>query len=308
MMRVMDYHTPVLLRESIEALRIRPGSVYVDLTFGGGGHSLAMLEQIRGGKLYAFDQDRDAEQTALRISSKAFGFIRANFRYFDKYLKLQGVNAVDGILADLGVSSHQIDTAERGFSTRFAGLLDMRMDQNISKTARQILSRYSEADLHRLFGVYGEVRNARTLAAAIVRARGVSEFKTIDDLMTVLKPLAPRGRENKYYAQVFQALRIEVNDEINALKEMLERVPRVLRPGGRIVVISYHSLEDRIVKNFFNKGKFSGEPEKDFYGNVLRPLRPVTRKPVVPGPEEISANRRARSAKMRVAEKPDDHA
>jgi 16S rRNA (cytosine1402-N4)-methyltransferase len=182
------------------------------------------------------------------------------------------------------------------------------MDKDISKTARQILSRYSEDDLHKLFGMYGGVRNAKTLAATIVRERAASEFKTIDDLLAVLKPLAPRGRENKYFAQVFQALRIEVNDEINALKEMLERVPKVLKPGGRVVVISYHSLEDRIVKNFFNKGKFSGEPEKDFYGNLIRPLRPLTRKPVVPGEEEISANRRARSAKMRIAEKPEPHA
>ncbi len=308
MMRVMDYHTPVLLRESIEALRIRPDGVYADLTFGGGGHALSMLEQIREGKLYAFDQDRDAEETASRITSRSFEFIRANFRYFDKYLKLHGVRQVDGILADLGISSHQIDTAERGFSTRFSGLLDMRMDKDISGTARQILSRYSEEDLQKLFGVYGGVRNARTLASVIVRDRSVSAFNTIEDLLAVLRPLAPRGRENKYFAQVFQALRIEVNDEVNALKEMLERVPKVLKPGGRIVVISYHSLEDRIVKNFFNKGKFSGEPEKDFYGNLIRPLRPVTRKPVVPRDEEISANRRARSAKMRVAEKPEDHA
>lgn len=308
MMPVMDYHTPVLLRESIQALRIKPDGVYVDLTFGGGGHSLAMLEHIREGKLYTFDQDKDAEEIAGRIGSKAFEFIRANFRYFDKYLKLHGVKQVDGILADLGISSHQIDTAERGFSTRFSGLLDMRMDRDISKTARQILGRYSEEDLHKLFGMYGEVRNARTLAAAIVQARTGPGYKTIDDLLEVLKSMAPRGRENKYYAQVFQALRIEVNDEMNALKEMLERVPEILSPGGRIVVVSYHSLEDRIVKNFFNKGNFSGQPEKDFYGNLIRPLRPVERKPVTPGEDEISANQRARSAKMRVAEKPMDHA
>jgi len=308
MMRVMDYHTPVLLQESIEALQIRQDGVYVDLTFGGGGHSLAMLEHIREGKLYAFDQDKDAEENADRIDSKAFEFIRANFRYFDKYLKLHGIKHVDGILADLGVSSHQIDTAERGFSTRYSGLLDMRMDMNMPKTARQILSKYSEGDLHKLFGMYGEVRNAKTLANYIVKTRAGSGLKTNDDLRVLLKELAPRGRENKYFAQVFQALRIEVNDEMSALKEMLERVPAILSPGGKIVVISYHSLEDRLVKNFFNKGKFSGEADKDFYGNLIRPLKPVARKPVVPDGEEISANRRARSAKMRIAEKPLNHA
>jgi len=308
MIRVMDYHTPVLLKESIDALQIRQDGIYVDLTFGGGGHSMGMLEHIREGKLYAFDQDKDAEDNAGRIESKAFEFIKANFRYFDKYLKLHGIKQVDGILADLGVSSHQIDTAERGFSIRFPGSLDMRMDEDIPKTARQILNRYSEDELHKLLGMYGEVRNAKTLANSIVKARMGSELITNDDLLLLLKKLAPRGRENKYFAQVFQALRIEVNDEISALKEMLERVPNVLRPGGRIVVISYHSLEDRLVKNFFNKGKFSGEANKDFYGNLVRPLKPVERKPIIPHDKELFSNQRARSAKMRIAEKPDNHA
>lgn len=307
-MCVMDYHTPVLLQESIDALQIRQNGIYVDLTFGGGGHSLAMLEHIKEGKLYAFDQDKDAEENAGRIDSKAFEFIKANFRYFDKYLKLHGIKHVDGILADLGVSSHQIDTADRGFSTRYSGLLDMRMDEDMSKTASQILNNYSENDLHKLLGMYGEVRNARTLAASIVKARAKSALKTNDDLLMLLKELAPHGRENKYFAQVFQALRIEVNDEVSALKEMLERAPNILSPGGRIVVISYHSLEDRLVKNFFNKGKFSGEPNKDFYGNLIRPLEPVERKPTTANDDEIISNRRARSAKMRIAAKSLDHA
>jgi len=303
MLEVMTYHKPVLLNESIEALQIRPEGTYVDLTFGGGGHSMAILENLKGGKLYGFDQDPDAEENARRIVSPSFKFIKSNFKFIDKYLKLQGVKQVDGILADLGISSHQIDTPERGFSTRFDGNLDMRMDQHATKTARQVVNKYAEEDLHRIFGMYGEVKNARRLAAAIVTARAQRHIKTIDDLKNVLIDLAPRHREFKYFAQVFQALRIEVNKELEVLKEMLIRCMTVLKPGGRLVVISYHSLEDRLVKNFINKGKFSGEVEKDIYGNELKPLKSLTRKPITADAQEIAENNRARSAKMRVAEK-----
>ena len=299
----MTYHRPVLLNESIEALQIKSDGIYVDLTFGGGGHSMAILEYLREGTLYAFDQDPDAEENAKRITSKSFRFIKSNFKYIDRFLKLHGVRQVDGILADLGVSSHQIDTPERGFSTRFDGELDMRMDKTSGKSARQVINKYAEEDLHKIFGMYGEIKNARTLAAAIVKARTERQIKTNDDLKAVLNALAPKNKEFKYFAQVFQALRIEVNDELDVLKEMLVRCMHVLKPGGRLVVISYHSLEDRIVKNFFKTGKFSGEVEKDVYGNEIKPLKSITRKPVVPSALELAGNNRARSAKMRVAEK-----
>jgi 16S rRNA (cytosine1402-N4)-methyltransferase len=303
MLEIMTYHSPVLLNESIEALQIKPDGIYADLTFGGGGHSMAILENLRGGTLYAFDQDPDAEENARRINSKSFRFIKSNFKYIDKFLKLHGVKQVDGILADLGVSSHQIDTPERGFSTRFDGELDMRMDKTAGKSARQVINKYAEEDLHKIFGMYGEIKNARTLAAAIVKARNEKQIKTNDDLKAVLNELAPKNREFKYFAQVFQALRIEVNDELDVLKEMLMRCVHVLKPGGRLVVISYHSLEDRIVKNFFKTGKFSGEVEKDVYGNEIKPLKSITKRPIVPNVLELTENNRARSAKMRVAEK-----
>lgn len=303
MFPVMTYHRPVLLKESIDALRLQPEGNYVDLTFGGGGHSMAILEHLKGGKLYAFDQDADAAENAARITSKSFFFIKNNFRYVDKFLKIHGVPQVDGILADLGVSSHQIDTPERGFSTRFQGDLDMRMDTKSAKSAKQVINNYTEEDLHRIFGMYGEVRNAKSLAAAIIEARTSAKIQTVDDLKLLLNSFAPRGREYKYYAQVFQALRIEVNNELEALKEMLANCVKVLKPGGRLVIISYHSLEDRLVKNFINKGKFYGEVEKDLYGNELKPLKSMTRKPVMATEEEIHENNRARSAKMRIAEK-----
>ena len=303
MPEVMTYHRPVLLNESIEALQIKPEGIYVDLTFGGGGHSMAILENLKGGKLFAFDQDPDAEVNAKRFSSPSFKFIKSNFKYIDKFLKLHGIKQVDGILADLGVSSHQIDTPERGFSTRFDGNLDMRMDQHATKSASQVINKYAEGDLHRIFGMYGEIKNAKTLAAAIVKSREDKTIKTNEDLKTILAELAPRNREFKYFAQVFQALRIEVNEELEVLKEMLVRCVNVLKPGGRMVVIAYHSLEDRLVKNFINKGKFSGEVEKDIYGNELKPLKSITRKPIVAEALEIAENNRARSAKMRVAEK-----
>ncbi|CAN5621157.1 16S rRNA (cytosine(1402)-N(4))-methyltransferase RsmH [soil metagenome] len=300
---VMTYHIPVMLKECLEGLNIKPDGIYVDLTFGGGGHSTAILESLSQGKLFSFDQDADAKIVAEEINNPNFTFIPANFRYFKKYLKLHGVKQVDGILADLGVSSHQIDSPGRGFSTRFEADLDMRMDQNIAQTARDIINEYSEAELHKILGMYGEVKNAKTLAAALVATRIKKPINTIEDLKAILEKHAPRGREFKYYAQVFQALRIEVNDEIKALEEMLAQSPEVLSSGGRMVVLSYHSLEDRMVKNFFSKGKFHGEVEKDFFGNQLKPFYQVNKKPIVPGEAEIKLNSRARSAKLRIAEK-----
>jgi 16S rRNA (cytosine1402-N4)-methyltransferase len=298
------YHIPVLLEKSVEGLSIKPEGIYADLTFGGGGHSRAILEKLGpAGKLFAFDQDPDAVPNAQAITHPGFMLVEANFRHLRRYLKLHGVTQLDGLLADLGISSHQIDAAERGFSTRFEGELDMRMDQQADLTAQKVVNTYSEEQLHRIFGLYGEVTNARTLAAAVVKARFGSPIRTINDLKGVLNKFAPRGKENKYYAQVFQALRIEVNDELKALEEMLEQAVQVLRPGGRLVVLAYHSLEDRLVKNFINHGKFTGEAEKDIFGNVKVPFRPVTRKPVEADAAELSVNPRARSAKLRIAEK-----
>lgn len=297
------YHQPVMLQECLDGLALKPGGVYVDLTFGGGGHSRAILERLEGGKLFSFDQDDDARQQAEHITDPRFQFVQANFRYLKRYLKLYGVKAVDGILADLGVSSHQLDEADRGFSTRFNAALDMRMDREGELTAQEVLNTYTEQGLHRILGQYGEVRNAKTLASALVAARTNKPMEDIDDLKAVVNRFAPKGKEYKYQAQVFQALRIEVNDELKALEEALEQSAEVLAPGGRLVVMSYHSLEDRPVKNFMAKGKFSGEPEKDFYGNMIRPLKPVTRKPVEAVAEEVKENNRARSAKLRIAEK-----
>lgn len=300
----MTYHVPVLLPESVETLAIKPGGTYVDVTFGGGGHSEYIISKLTGGaRLFSFDQDKDAEEQAQRITSPAFTFVKANFRYLKKYLRLYGVKEVDGILADLGVSSHQFNVPERGFSTRFDGPLDMRMDPEASLSAKEVLSAYSEEDLHRIFGMYGEVKNARTLARQIVITRGGQSIETIADFKKVIGGLIPRGKENKYLAQVFQALRIEVNDELKALEEMLEQAVAVLKPGGRLVVISYHSLEDRLVKNFIAKGKFFGEVEKDLFGNEIKPLESVTRKPISPSEKELQENNRSRSAKLRVAQK-----
>ena len=299
------YHTPVMLAECLDGLNIREDGLYVDLTFGGGGHSLAILEHIKGGHLYAFDQDPESEVQSRSMASPQFTFIKSNFRYFTKYLKMYGVEKVDGILADLGVSSHQIDDPSRGFSTRYQGALDMRMDPKSKLTAAAIVNSYSEEDLHRIFGMYGEVRNAKTLAAAIVKARMGRKISSIEDLKDVATPLAPRGRENKYMAQVFQALRIVVNNEMESLREMLELTGSALNVGGRLVVMSYHSLEDRLVKNYINKGDLAGKEKKDFYGNLIRPLTPVNRKPQMATSVEIEENPRARSAKLRIAEKKD---
>lgn len=298
------YHVPVMLSECLEGLQIQPDGIYVDVTFGGGGHSRAILERLTTGRLLVFDQDPDAAENAGEFKDDSrFTFIAANFRHLKRYLKLHKVEKVNGILADLGVSSHQINTPERGFSTRFDADLDMRMNPNIEKTAREVLKTRSGTELQRILGMYGEVTNARTAAEAILTARYNTPIETVNDLKGILMRYAPKHRENKYFAQVFQALRIEVNDELSVLEEFLTQAPEVLAPGGRLVVMSYHSLEDRLVKNFIQKGKFYGEVEKDFYGNEIKPLKSITRKPVEATEEEVAVNPRARSAKLRIAEK-----
>lgn len=300
------YHQPVMLNECIEHLAIKPEGTYVDVTFGGGGHSEAILEKLNPeGKLFAFDQDDAVLPQAEKLAKKYpnFKLIQSNFKSLKAYLKLYGIKEIDGLLADLGVSSHQIDTAERGFSTRFEGELDMRMDRNSEITAQTIIKEYSEKELHKILGQYGEVKNAKTLAKAITITRFEKEIQTVEDLKAVLQKYAPRGKENKYFAQVFQAFRIEVNEELKVLEELLLQSAELLKPTGRLVVMSYHSLEDRLVKNFIQKGKFYGEVEKDFYGNPIKPLEAIIRKPIVASEAEIEENRRARSAKLRVASK-----
>lgn len=297
------YHKPVMLTECIEALSINPDGTYVDVTFGGGGHSLAILENLREGKLIAFDQDDDAKRQAENIQSRSFTFCQTNFRYMKQYLKLNGVTQVNGILADLGISSHQIDSPERGFSTRFEGPLDMRMDRTSKQTAAVLLNEYSEEELHKIFGMYGELKNARTAAKAVTIARSQKPLTTTLELKNALQDIAPRGKEHKYFAQVFQALRIEVNAEMKALEDFLHQCGEVLKPGGRLVVMSYHSLEDRMVKNYINTGKVFGELEKDFYGNPIKPFQAINRKPIEASEKEIEENKRARSAKLRIAER-----
>lgn len=299
----MEYHRPVLLEESVDALAIEPEGTYVDVTFGGGGHSALIAGKLTTGKLYAFDQDSDAEEQAKKIQSPALNFVKANFRDLKKYLRLYRVKEFDGLLADLGVSSHQFNVPERGFSTRFDGPLDMRMNPGAAMSAKDVVEAYSEEQLHRLFGIYGEVKNAKTLARVLVEKRARRPIETIADFKQAISACTPKGKENKYLAQVFQALRIEVNDELKALEEMLEQATEMLRPGGRLVVISYHSLEDRLVKNFIAKGKFFGEVEKDVFGNEIKPLEAVTRKPITPSEDELLENSRSRSAKLRVASK-----
>src|SRR5262245_46137201 len=297
------YHRPVMVAQCIEALQVRPDGIYVDATFGGGGHSLKILEHLKEGRLIAFDQDDDARKEAEKIQSRSLTFCQANFMYLKKYLKLNGVTKVDGILADLGISSHQIDSPDRGFSTRFDGPLDMRMDKNQPRTAADILKEYTEEQLHRIFGMYGELKNAKTAARLITQQRVNKTFFRTEDLKTALQGVAPRGKENKYFAQVFQALRIEVNDEMKALENFLHQSGEVVREGGRLVVMSYHSLEDRMVKNYMNKGKVFGDVEKDFYGHEIKPFEAITRKPIEASEDEIEQNSRARSAKLRIAEK-----
>jgi 16S rRNA (cytosine1402-N4)-methyltransferase len=298
-----EYHRPVMLRQCMDALQIKPDGVYVDATFGGGGHSKQILKHLTTGRLIGFDQDDDARQEAEKIENRSFTFCQANFQHLKRYLKLNGVSKVDGVLADLGVSSHQIDSPERGFSTRFDGPLDMRMDQTVSQTAAVVLNTYPEESLHKIFGMYGELKNARTVARLIVQERVQKEFERTEDLKNALKEVAPRGKENKYFAQVFQALRIEVNDEMSALENFLHQCGEVINSSGRLVVMSYHSLEDRMVKNYIQKGKVFGEVEKDFFGNMLKPFEAVNRKPIEATEDEIATNNRARSARLRVAKK-----
>ncbi len=297
------YHRPVLLAECVAALNVQPGGRYVDVTFGGGGHSARILETLTTGHLYSFDQDGDAAAEAQALARPQFTFIKANFRELAAELARRDALPVDGLLADLGVSSHQFDTPARGFSTRFDGPLDMRMDGDGPLRAADVLNGYKEADLHRIFGMYGEVTNARTLAATVVQARRGRPLATIQELKTAIQAVMPRGKEHKYLAQVFQALRIEVNQEMEALQKMLTQTAQVLRPGGRLVVLSYHSLEDRLVKNYIAKGKFFGDVEKDFFGHLSRPFTALNRRPEEASAEEIAHNSRARSAKLRVAER-----
>ncbi len=297
-----EYHNPVMLQECIDALNIKADGTYVDVTFGGGGHSREILKHLgKNGRLLAFDQDADAVNN--KIDDGRFELVEQNFRYLKNFCRLHGAIPVDGILADLGVSSHQFDEADRGFSIRFDADLDMRMNQRSELTAKQVVNTYAEADLHRIFGMYGEIQNARNLARTIATARLNGPIDTIADLKNVIAGLIPRGKENKYLAQVFQALRIEVNQELEALKELLVQAAEVLGVGGRLVVMSYHSLEDRLVKNFIAKGKFSGEVEKDLYGNDQKPLEAVSRGAITATDEEIKENNRARSAKLRIAVK-----
>jgi len=295
------YHQPALLHECIEGLSINPSGIYADLTFGGGGHSAVILEKLnKKGMLLAFDQDEDSISNIPE--DERFTLINQNFRFMKNFLRLYNAIPIDGILADLGISSHQIDTPERGFATRFEGPLDMRMNRNQGITAAQLINTYSEEKLLSIFRLYGEIDNAKQLVNRIIAARN-STIETISEFKEIIKPCTPRQTENKYLAQVFQALRIEVNDEMGALKTMLKQTVDVLKPGGRLVIISYHSLEDRLVKNFLRSGNFEGTLEKDFFGNIITPFKSITRKPIMPKDEELAINPRARSAKLRIAQK-----
>ena len=296
------YHVPVLLNEVIEGLHINPDGIYVDCTFGGGGHAKAILEKLSAkGKLVAFDQDDAAKNNLL--ADERLVFVSHNFRHLQRFLRLAGITAVDGIMADLGVSSHQFDEADRGFSIRFNAELDMRMDQRQSLTAFDVVNTYTEQRLHKLFEQYGEVTNAKTLAKKIVEVRGTATLKTIDGFKNALREIV-KGNPNKYFAQVFQALRIEVNDELGALKEMMQQIPSLLKPGGRVAIITFHSLEDRLVKNFFRRGSFDEPDENPFINSeTVNELKVVTKKPVLPTDAEMKQNPRSRSAKLRVAEK-----
>jgi 16S rRNA (cytosine1402-N4)-methyltransferase len=295
----MSYHNPVLWQESVDALAIKPDGIYVDVTFGGGGHSRAILSRLGpNGKLFAFDQDPDAWEN--KIEDDRFVLIAENFRHITRFLKFYRIPKVDGVLADLGVSSHQFDAAERGFSTRFDADLDMRMDQKSNLSAKKIINKYPEEMLADILFLYGELRNARALAKTIVEARELEEITTSFQLKNVLKKHLPTAKEHKILAQIFQAVRIEVNQELEVLKEFLEQMPELLNEDGRLSIISYHSLEDRLVKRFIQTGLFSGEPEKDFFGNIAVPLKKVG-KLIVPSSAEIKENNRARSAKLRIA-------
>ncbi len=299
-----EYHIPVLAQESTELLAIRPDGTYADLTFGGGGHSSLILSQLgERGRLYSFDQDADAKTNAARIEDSRFTFIESNFRFLRGQLRLRGVAALDGVFADLGVSSHHFDTPERGFSFRYDTPLDMRMNRRAGATAADILNTYDAERLATLLGRWGELQTPYKIANCIERARNVRPIATVSDLTAAVAPCTPKKDETKFLSKLFQALRIEVNGEMRALEMALEQSLKMLRPGGRLVVISYHSLEDRLVKNFMRSGNCSGETQKDFFGNAESPLRPVTRKAVVPTELEIENNPRSRSARLRAAEK-----
>lgn len=296
------YHVPVLLNESIDGMNIHPGGTYVDVTFGGGGHSKEILSRLDDtAHLYSFDQDEDAERNVMKDSR--FTFVRSNFRYLYNFLRYYDVEGVDAILADLGVSSHHFDDSERGFSFRFEGKLDMRMNKRAGMTAADIVNTYSEERLADIFYLYGELKNSRKLASVIVKARAAKLFVTIGDFLETIKPLFGREREKKELAKVFQALRIEVNQEMEALKEMLYAATEALKPGGRLVVITYHSLEDRMVKNIMRTGNVEGKTEQDFFGNVQTPFKLINNKVIVASEEEVVRNPRSRSAKLRIAEK-----
>jgi len=298
----MKYHSPVLLKECIQGLQIQEGGTYVDVTYGGGGHSAAILEKLGNGKLYVFDQDPDAAHN--EIKDERLIFIKANFRHLKRFMKFYNAIPVNGILADLGVSSHQFDVPDRGFSTRFEAPLDMRMDKSGKLSAREVINDYTEENLKKVFIQYGEIYNAQKLAHALCTARETEEIITVEQLKKASATCLPKGKENQYYAQMFQAIRIEVNDELEALKDLISQSAEVLGKEGRLLVISYHSLEDRIAKNFFTKGKFEGEREKDFFGiQADIPFKQLSKKPLVVTPEELKINPRSRSAKLRIAEK-----
>lgn len=297
------YHVPVLLKESVDGLQISPEGIYVDVTFGGGGHSREILSRLGSkGHLYSFDQDADAEQN-IPADEQKFTFVRSNFRYLRNWMRYYGVEGIDGLLADLGVSSHHFDDESRGFSFRFDAPLDMRMNERDGLTAADVCNRYSEEELARLFWLYGELKNGRRLANAIVRGRADHPIATVNDLITLVRPLIGANREKKDMAKVFQALRIEVNHEMEALHEMLDAAISCLKPSGRLVVLTYHSLEDRMVKNYMRSGNAEGKVEEDFFGNRLSPLRPVNNKVIIPDADEQERNPRSRSAKLRIAEK-----
>ena len=301
-MEEQTYHIPVLLNESIEGMNLHPGGIYVDVTFGGGGHSKEILRQgDESIRLFSFDQDEDAERNI--VNDERFTFVRSNFRYLYNFLRYYGVEQVDAVLADLGVSSHHLDEAERGFSFRFDGQLDMRMNKRAGMTAAEVVNTYPEERLADIFYLYGELKNSRKLASAIVKSRASKQIVTIGDFLEIVKPMFGREREKKELAKVFQALRIEVNQEMEALKEMLQAATEALKPGGRLVVITYHSLEDRIVKNMMKTGNIEGRVEQDFYGRVQTPYRLVNSKVIVATEEEVNRNPRSRSAKLRIAEK-----
>ena len=296
------YHIPVMLNECMEGLAIKPDGVYVDVTFGGGGHSKEILSRLgKKGTLYGFDQDADAENNIPE--DDRFVFVRSNFRYLSNFMRFHGETEIDGLLADLGVSSHHFDDKDRGFSFRFQGMLDMRMNTRAGKTAADILNTYTEEALSTLFYLYGGLEYSRKLASVIGKARETKRLETTDEVLALITPYIGKDKEKKMLAQVFQALRIEVNDEMRALREMLQQAMHLLKPGGRLVVMTYHSLEDRLVKNFFKSGNFEGTISQDFFGNIQSPFRLINNKVITPSSEEVEVNPRSRSAKLRIAEK-----